>query len=207
MAKTVCGGAKWRNARLSGSPEAADTGEIDRRRLGARVFADRREMEKLNAIVWPVIIDMVWDELRKAAGGTEEKPAEPLIGVVEAAGAVPCPLAAPRPRSGPLLRRSQRATAAVLIEAGWYKHFDEVWVTHVPVEEAVRRLMERNGLSEEDALTRVRAQMPAEERLQHATVRVDTTGSLEETAGLLTREWEALLRDRAAPGFPSPSAM
>lgn len=71
----------------------------------------------------------------------------------------------------------------------------------------MRRLTERNGLSEEDALKRVRAQMPPEKRLQFATVQVDTTGSLEDTAGVVTREWEAMLRDRAASRGQAPSAM
>ena len=36
--------------------------------------------------------------------------------------------------------------AAVLLEANWNEFFHEVWVTIIPPEEAVKRLMDRNGL-------------------------------------------------------------
>ena len=44
----------------------------------------------------------------------------------------------------------------------------QVWATAAPEAVAVRRLGERNGLSEADALARIRSQMTNEERLARA---------------------------------------
>lgn len=48
--------------------------------------------------------------------------------------------------------------AAVLIQAGWENHCHEVWVSIVPPEEAILRLKSRNGLSEEEASSRISSQ-------------------------------------------------
>ncbi len=37
----------------------APSGDIDRRRLGAKVFGNKEALERLNAIVWPVLPDLV----------------------------------------------------------------------------------------------------------------------------------------------------
>lgn len=39
--------------------------------------------------------------------------------------------------------------AAVLIDAGWEKFVNEVWTAMVPREEAIKRAMERDNLTEE----------------------------------------------------------
>lgn len=39
--------------------------------------------------------------------------------------------------------------AAVLIDAGWDKFVHEVWTTMIPREEAIKRAMERDNLTEE----------------------------------------------------------
>ena len=39
-------------------------GEIDRGKLGERIFADRRERERLNDIVWPAMADMMEQDLK-----------------------------------------------------------------------------------------------------------------------------------------------
>lgn len=40
--------------------------------------------------------------------------------------------------------------AAILLEAGWDSFVDQVWTTFIPEEEAIRRVCERNKLSEEE---------------------------------------------------------
>lgn len=49
-----------------------------------------------------------------------------------------------------------------------------------PLEERVRRVMERSGLSREEVLARERAQMPEEEKRQRATWVLENAGSLED---------------------------
>lgn len=58
--------------------------------------------------------------------------------------------------------------AAVMIEAQWQDIADIVWVVYTSPETAVKRLMSRNQLSEEDAKSRLNSQLSNEERLQYA---------------------------------------
>ncbi len=71
--------------------------------------------------------------------------------------------------------------AAVLIEAGWFQEFDQVWVVEITVEEAKKRLMTRNNLSDEEAMKRINSQMSIEERRKHATVVIHNDGTVEQT--------------------------
>ena len=70
--------------------------------------------------------------------------------------------------------------AAVLIEADWVSLVDDVWVVTATPATARRRLGERNGLTEEQAEARLRAQLSNEERRSHADVVIENDGSLEE---------------------------
>jgi dephospho-CoA kinase len=70
--------------------------------------------------------------------------------------------------------------AALLVEAGYQKNLDGLVVAWCKPEQQMERLMGR-GLSEAEALRRIAAQMPAEEKLKFATERIDCSGSLEET--------------------------
>jgi dephospho-CoA kinase len=88
--------------------------------------------------------------------------------------------------------------AALLLEAGWDDLVDEVWVTACPPEVAAARAAQRSGLSLEEALARVRAQMPLAERARRAQVVIDTATSLAETRQQVEREWERL-KARLAP--------
>ena len=90
--------------------------------------------------------------------------------------------------------------AAVLIEAGWQDLVDEVWVVTVPRAVARTRLMERNGLSPEDADRRIDAQLESAEREAHADVTISTDCPLAEVRGRVEAAWEALRRRVAAAG-------
>ncbi len=71
--------------------------------------------------------------------------------------------------------------AALMIETGSYRRYDRVVVVHCRPELQLDRLMARDGLSREDALRRMSAQMPIEEKRPFADFLVDTSGSIEET--------------------------
>ncbi len=71
--------------------------------------------------------------------------------------------------------------AALMIETGSYRRFDVIVVVHCRPELQIERLMKRNYLSREDALARINAQMPSEEKLKYANYSVDTSGDFAET--------------------------
>src|SRR5918912_358814 len=54
--------------------------------------------------------------------------------------------------------------AALMIESGGYRRFDKLIVVHCRPEAQLARLMERNKLTREEALRRISAQMPQEEK-------------------------------------------
>lgn len=82
--------------------------------------------------------------------------------------------------------------AAVLIEAGWQDLCDEVWVINTTIKAAVERLKTRNGLSEEAAMARIQSQMSAKERAEHATVKIDNSGTEEQLRNRVERAWKQL---------------
>ncbi len=89
--------------------------------------------------------------------------------------------------------------AAVLLEAGWQDLVDEVWVVTVKVATAAERLMARNGLTEDAALSRIQSQMSTRERLDHADVKIDNSDALEDLRRRVERQWKQLEKRIAAP--------
>jgi len=74
------GTAVYRQVVAAFGPEALDaTGEIDRRRLGERVFADPQELQRLERIVHPAVIEAVQEELKRVAEAGQHQ-----VAVVEA---------------------------------------------------------------------------------------------------------------------------
>ncbi|NLB90300.1 MAG: dephospho-CoA kinase [Clostridiales bacterium] len=70
----------------------------------------------------------------------------------------------------------------LLFEAGMSGLADEIWLTYAPVEEQVRRLEKRNGLTQLQAMERITSQWPFEKKKLLADEIIDTTGPKEETA-------------------------
>jgi dephospho-CoA kinase len=71
---------------------------------------------------------------------------------------------------------------ALLYEGGYASRFDAVIVAACPPEVALERLVERSGLSEEEAQRLTSAQLPLEEKRAKADHVVDTSGSRESVA-------------------------
>ncbi len=134
---------------------AAD-GQIDRKALGAIVFADAASRERLNAIVHPRVLS---EERARTAGA----PAEVAV-----------------------------TDGALLVEAGVHLRYDRLVVVHCDPARQLRRLRERDGLSEEAAQARIDAQMPLPEKRRFAHYDVDTSGTLEDSLAAADRLAEAL---------------
>jgi dephospho-CoA kinase len=69
----------------------------------------------------------------------------------------------------------------LLFEADMHKDLAEVIVVYAPEHIQIKRLMERDHISQEDALARIRSQMPIEEKKRLATMVIDNSGTLEHT--------------------------
>ena len=126
-----------------------ETGELDRKQLGAIIFQHPEEREVLNQITHPRVIE----EIRREEAQLHLRSPEKLI-------IVDVPL---------------------LIETGMHADYPAVILAYLPEAAQLRRLMERDQLSEADARRRIQAQMPMEEKLRCATHVVNNAGSLEET--------------------------
>ena len=72
--------------------------------------------------------------------------------------------------------------AALIVEKGGLKDLiDALIVVTADEETQIRRLMEGKGYSREEAVSRLRAQMPAREKMIHGDYIIDNSGSLEDT--------------------------
>jgi dephospho-CoA kinase len=66
---------------------------------------------------------------------------------------------------------------------------DEVWVVWVDRETQMERLMQRDGISREDAIKRIEAQMDLDEKARLADVVIDNRHSIEETNETATKNY------------------
>jgi dephospho-CoA kinase len=71
--------------------------------------------------------------------------------------------------------------AALMIEVGTYKNYNKVIVVTCSPEMQRERLRARSALSEEKIESRIRSQMPAEEKIKYADFVIDNSGSIEST--------------------------
>ena len=71
--------------------------------------------------------------------------------------------------------------AALMIEVGTYKNYDKVIVVTCSPEIQRERLRARSALSEEKIESRIRSQMPNEEKIKYADFVIDNSGSVEST--------------------------
>ncbi|HEV8415516.1 MAG TPA: dephospho-CoA kinase [Bryobacteraceae bacterium] len=84
--------------------------------------------------------------------------------------------------------------AAILVETGSYKDYDRLIVAVCRPEQQIERSIERDGVSREEVLRRLRRQMPLEEKVKYADFIIDTSGSKEATLQQVRTVYEALRR-------------
>jgi len=77
--------------------------------------------------------------------------------------------------------------AAVLLEAGWDAECHEVWVCVVPRQEAVKRIVERDGKTEEEAERRISSQLSNQDRVKKANTVLCTLWDPKHTQGQVER--------------------
>lgn len=139
-------------------------GTLNRGALGAEVFGNSEKLERLNAILHPIIKA---EMLRRAEAIEREHPNDMVIFDVP-----------------------------LLIECGWQDVAEEVWLITAPIEERIRRIAERDGLDEEQARSRIKAQMPDEEKAKYADVIINNDGSIRELKELVEKLYAERKHDK-----------
>ena len=102
-------------------------------------------------------------------------------------------------------RRIAEATAAIvvieaikLIESGMHRAYDRLWVVTAPRSLQIRRLVTARGLTEEEAVLRVDAQPPQEEKARLADRVLVNDGSLDQLREKVQRAWAEIQQAAAS---------
>jgi dephospho-CoA kinase len=83
--------------------------------------------------------------------------------------------------------------AAILIEANWQPLFDEIWLVVTSREQVLARIERDRGMAREQIEARIKAQLPDEERRNHATTVITNEGTIEELQAKVKDLWRAAL--------------
>lgn len=140
-------------------PGVVRDGALDRKALGAIVFADPAERRALEAITHPLIRA---EAARRFARARE---AGASVVVYE---------------------------AALLFENDLDRELDATILVAAPVEAQIERMRRRDGLSQEEAEARLRAQMPLDEKRRRATFVVENDGDLERLERRVSSLWSEI---------------
>lgn len=84
---------------------------------------------------------------------------------------------------------------AIAVETGYVDEFDLVIVVTAPRTERLRRLVEEKGLTPDQAVARMAAQMPEEEKVLRADHVIENTGTLEELEAAVLALYKRLCGD------------
>lgn len=84
--------------------------------------------------------------------------------------------------------------AAILIEMGLQNMVDEVWVVSIDKDKQIKRLIERDKLSYEDAMNRIRMQMPLSEKVKYADYVIDNSKDIGYIRKQISKLWERVMK-------------
>ena len=136
---------------------------IDREKLGKIVFANQTLLKKLNEITHPEITKMIKKEIDSAKNKTTNQEKVLII------------------------------DAALIYEAKIDRFMDKIIVVYIDKDEQIKRLIKRNNLSKDEALQRVRSQIPMEEKAKIADYVIDNSNSLNKTKEQVEKIWQELM--------------
>lgn len=99
-------------------------------------------------------------------------------------------------------RKDERAIVLsdipLLLEVGMQGLFDLILLVYAPPEVQIARVMKRNNMTRNEAVARLEAQMPIDEKLKRADVVIRNDGTMKELQQRVDEVWEELLsRERA----------
>jgi dephospho-CoA kinase len=82
----------------------------------------------------------------------------------------------------------------LLLEVGLAKRFDKIVVVYVSESVQINRLLQRDGISEEEAKQALKVQMALSKKVEQADYVIDNSGTLEETQAQVRKVWEELIK-------------
>lgn len=82
--------------------------------------------------------------------------------------------------------------APVLLESGSEDLVDEIWLVVVDYYMQIKRLTERDKLTDKEAEIRIRSQMPTDEKISRSHKIIDNSGDLEYTKKQVLKLWNDL---------------
>ena len=85
--------------------------------------------------------------------------------------------------------------AALLLEAGWETMVDQVWVVDAPMEKRIERLMNRDNLTRDQALSRINSQMSQQERIAKADKIIYNNSNIDSLKEQVLRIWHETLKE------------
>ncbi|MDY4363831.1 dephospho-CoA kinase [Lactococcus lactis] len=152
----------------------ADNGQLNREKLGALVFSDPKEREKLSNLQDEIIRTELYDRrddlLKKMTDKSVSKNFESKSQGKNLSVNKPIFMDIP-----------------LLIEYN-YTGFDEIWLVSLHEKIQLERLMARNKFTEEEAKKRISSQMPLSEKQKVADVILDNSGTIEALKKQIQRE-------------------
>jgi dephospho-CoA kinase len=141
-----------------------DNQQIDRKKLGKIVFSNQVKRNLLNKITHPIIIEV----MKKQLGQIKQQAKQANKDVI-------CIVDAP-----------------LLFEAHLSEMMDKTIVVYISKKEQVIRLLKRNGISKDEAIKRIEAQMPLKEKIYLADYVIDNSKSPEDTKKEVFQLWKKL---------------
>jgi len=85
--------------------------------------------------------------------------------------------------------------AALLLETGWETMVDQVWVVDAPIEKRIERLMNRDNLTRDQALSRINSQMSQQERIAKADKIIYNNSDIDSLEKQVLRIWNETLEE------------
>ncbi len=94
-------------------------------------------------------------------------------------------------------RKDERAIVLsdipLLLEVGMQGLFDLILLVYAPPAVQIARVMKRNNMTRDEAVARLEAQMPIDEKLKRADVVIRNDGTMKELQQRVDEVWEGLL--------------
>ena len=149
--------------RLFGKDILQNNLNIDREKLGKIVFTNQTLLKKLNEITHPEIIKLIKKEINLVRNKTHNQEKILII------------------------------DAALIYEAKMDRLMDKIIVVYINEDEQIKRLIKRNNLSKEEALQRIKSQMPMKEKVKMADYVIDNSNSLDKTKKQVEKIWKNLV--------------